>query len=201
MKLNTTKTRPLVSTTYTFEASKENINVTTSMSGDIREVDFNDGYWEPVDTVIELVEIQQCTINKQKTLVETAGCTIGIDTMIMARDDGSIEVKLRTTPTGAAPDVILRVEHYEYLDVLTDDLCEVVADIILAATDKFIATRISDPWAVRSNLPIPGSPTPLVGWDRKTFREKAIGDEGIKTFCEYTAIAVFTIINTAKGLL
>lgn len=200
MKLNKNKTVDLVSTRYAFSATEGCINATTDMIGDVSEHDFSQGLWSPVDIAIDLIEYQK---NSFCELVEAAKVVIGIEALINAYSDGEVSLILLTNPNGVASKVVIKgLTQYECPEDLSDTLMEVVANIILEATDEFIRVRKNNHWLDDSpvQVPIPGGPRKLVGLERISFRESILASEEIREFVDLVAEAVFTVFDEIESM-
>jgi hypothetical protein len=200
MKLNRNKHMDLVSTKYAVSTTEGCINATTDMIGDASEHDFSQGLWSPIEITIDLIEYHK---NVSHGFVEAAKAVIGIEALINAYSDGDVSLILITTPTGVASKVVINdIAKYECRENLSDMLMEVVANIILEATDEFIRVRMSDHWLNDSpiQIPVPGGPRKLVGVDRVSFRESILESEEIREFCDIVAEAVFTVFDEIEPM-
>lgn len=208
MKLNPGKKHTdLVRTEYSFSATEGCINVTSDMVGDVSQHDFGECPWSAVEIAIDIAEYHQNVFHERKScdklegFVEAAKVIIGIEALINAYADGQVSLTLLTNPNGAASKVVISgVTRYECPDDLADNLMEVVANIILEATDEFIRVRMSNPWSEASPVPIPGSPKKLVGLERVSFRELIVEHSEIREFCELAAEAVFTVLEEIDAM-
>lgn len=200
MKLNKNKPMDLVSTKYAISTTEGCINATTDMIDDISQHDFTQGLWSPVDIAIDLIEYHK---NLSNGFVEAAKAVIGIESLINAYSNGDVSLILITTPTGVASKVVINdIARYECREDLSDTLMEVVANIILETTDEFIRVRMSNHWLNDSpiQVPIPGGPRKLVGVGRVSFRESIMKSEEIREFVDFTADAIFTLIDEIKSM-
>ena len=209
MKLNTrnmSKARQ-VETTYVISTGEDYINTTEDMR-DVANHDFTVSLWSPVDITIELIEYQRDILkpagrNRLDGFVESAKALIGIEALINAYADGEVSLILITSPNGAASKVVIDgLARYEHTEDLSDDLMDVVTNIVLEATDEFIRVRMSNHWLDDSpvQVPIPGGPRKLVGIDRVFFRESILKSEAIHKFCDLVAEAVFTVFDEIESM-
>lgn len=208
MKLNTRNTKArLVETAYVVSSDEDYINTTEDMR-EVAEHDFTVSPWSPVDITVELVEYQRDILkpsgrNRLDGFVESAKALIGIEALINAYADGEVSLILITSPNGAASKVVIDgLARYEHTEDLSDDLMDVVTNIVLEATDEFIRVRMSNHWLNDSpvQVPIPGGPRKLTGLDRISFTEAVSKTEAIRKFCELVTEAVFTVFDEIESM-